>query len=289
MKPRMFVSSSVEGREIAHAVHHNLQDVAEVTVWDQDVVEPSSTVLDSLESHLDKTDFALFVFSPDDVVTVRGEENPAARNNVILELGIFTGRLGRKRCFTLVPDGGGMRIPSDLLGITCLKWETGRRDNSFTAAVGPACSEIRQAIRRLGSRADAPSLPAEPDEPAGDAEEPNSLEAIVESSEKDPAPEADQYRWLHTFVAGDHEGALRLLQERIDREEDEKERIDLEGWIGRIRYEKAPREGQAHLVNPARPSRTSPTPCVRATRKTKPYASWSAASPRSPTAPSCSS
>jgi len=131
----MFVGSSSEGLRLAYAVQQNLLNVAEVTVWSQGVFKPSSSVSESLAVYLD-SDFALFVFSPDDKIVSRGEENPAARDNVVFELGLFTGRLGQERCFILVPEGENLRIPTDLLGITLLKYEPKRSDGNLAAATG---------------------------------------------------------------------------------------------------------------------------------------------------------
>ena len=150
MKPKLFVASSVEGLDIAYAVQQNLQHDAEVTVWPQGVFELSKSSLESLATVLERSDFAAFVFTPDDVVTMRSRKVVAARDNVVFELGLFIGRLGRERCFILTPDGDDLHIASDLIGMTPGKYETGRSDNSMQAATGPACNEMRSAIRGLG-------------------------------------------------------------------------------------------------------------------------------------------
>ena len=72
-KPRLFIGSSVEGLNIAYAAQKNLMHDAEVTVWPQGVFALSKSALDSLISQLDNEDFALFVFSPDDLVLIRGD------------------------------------------------------------------------------------------------------------------------------------------------------------------------------------------------------------------------
>lgn len=130
MRPRLFIGSSREGLSIAYASQQNLRHDAEITVWDQGVFELSSTALDSLIKVLDKSDFGMFVFSPDDLLIIRGEENQAVRDNVVFELGLFIGHLGKDRCFILVPEGTDrLRIASDLIGITPATFETDRSQN----------------------------------------------------------------------------------------------------------------------------------------------------------------
>src|SRR5450759_5252398 len=112
MKPSLFIGSSVEGVRIAYAAQQNLRVGAEVTVWDQGVFQLSKTSLESLLAILDATDFGMFVFSPDDIVTIRGEESRAVRDNVLFELGLFVGRLGRERSFILIPENAtDLRFP----------------------------------------------------------------------------------------------------------------------------------------------------------------------------------
>ena len=57
--------------------------------------------------------------TPDDEGCARGERpSPRARQNVILELGYFIGRLGRDKVCAL--KKGDMEIPSDFMGVV---WE----------------------------------------------------------------------------------------------------------------------------------------------------------------------
>src|SRR5665213_2738323 len=152
MKPRVFIASSVEGISLAYAAQSNLQHDAECTVWDQGVFTPSAYPIDDIVAELCRSDFGIFVFSPDDAVTIRKEEKKAVRDNVVFELGLFMGYLSRERTFILQPRGvEDLRIPTDLTGIKSADFETGRQDQNDRAALGPACDEIRKVIKKLGS------------------------------------------------------------------------------------------------------------------------------------------
>lgn len=149
-KPRVFIGSSVEGLNVAYAVQQNLLHDAEVTVWDQGIFELSKTTIESLSKALQESDFAVFVFSPDDLIRIRSTPSAAVRDNVLFEFGLFIGKLGRDRVYFLMPMNGELHLPSDLLGITPGRYEEGRADGSMQAATGAACNQIRIQMRHLG-------------------------------------------------------------------------------------------------------------------------------------------
>jgi predicted nucleotide-binding protein len=156
-KPRLFVGSSVENLKIAYAVQENLDQDFEVTVWNQSVFELSMSTLEALVAKVRDFDAAVFIFSPDDVAHVRGEPKQVIRDNVIFELGLFIGRLGRERTFIIVPRGtDNLHMPSDLLGITVATYEAVRSDKNWNAALGPACNQIRKAVESA-SQIEAPT------------------------------------------------------------------------------------------------------------------------------------
>jgi predicted nucleotide-binding protein len=75
------------------------------------------TVLEKLESHGNAA-FAVILLTPDDVgntVKDQGNLQPRARQNVVLELGYFIAKLGRRRTCALVVQG--VEIPSDYSGV----------------------------------------------------------------------------------------------------------------------------------------------------------------------------
>jgi hypothetical protein len=143
----MFIASSVEGIEIAKSIQLNLQHSLLVELWNQEQFPPSESTLDSLLHAAGRFDFGMFVFSPDDRVTSRRQMKMAARDNVLFECGLFFGRLGRSRCFFLVPDSKNFKIASDLYGITPVKYSVSALGHQkLSANVGPACTTVERAI-----------------------------------------------------------------------------------------------------------------------------------------------
>jgi beta-phosphoglucomutase-like phosphatase (HAD superfamily) len=147
-RPRLFIGSSKESLYLANAAHSNLDEDAEVTIWNHGIFKLSSFNLENLLNELGNCDYGLFVFSPDDVAKIRGEKRRIVRDNVILELGLFLGRLGRKRSFILMPRGvKHFRIPTDLSGLVLAEYNHDRHDRNWRSALGPACEKIRELLQ----------------------------------------------------------------------------------------------------------------------------------------------
>jgi hypothetical protein len=150
-RPQVFVGSSSESRSLAYAIQQNLDEDADVTVWDQNVFRLTKSTLESLINRLERTDFAVFVFSPDDILRLRGKTVKAVRDNVIFELGLFMGRLGREHTSVVIPKGArSLHIPTDLLGISIGRFNANRADGNFRASLGPFCNEVRSELDKLG-------------------------------------------------------------------------------------------------------------------------------------------
>lgn len=160
-KPELFIGSSKESIDYARAVHQNLYRVAQVTPW-YTAFEANSYTMDALEEKLDLSDFGVFVFAADDVALHRGKYIFITRDNTIFEMGLFWGKLRRKRVFAIIPEKVEKRddlienqevkdfhILSDLQGLTILRYQTAVRDN-YQSAVDLACGEIAKAIEREG-------------------------------------------------------------------------------------------------------------------------------------------
>lgn len=181
MKPRLFIASSTERLELAYAAQENLEHDAEITVWTQGVFGLSRTAMASLIDQLEQSDFGLFVLAPDDLTIIRDKAQQTPRDNIVLELGLFIGRLGVERCFLVAPRGvDDLHLPTDLLGLTPAEFSPDRQDGNMVAALGPACNRVRRAIAKMGNVTAAQVLPlAEP--PIGDLmSDPNDCLSAIE-------------------------------------------------------------------------------------------------------------
>jgi hypothetical protein len=98
---------------------------------------------------LKTADVGVFVFSADDIVKIRGAEYAAVRDNVIFEFGLFVGHLGREKSLIVAPKGEDQRLPTDLLGLTVLRYDPSREDGNIDAALGPACNSIRHLLLNI--------------------------------------------------------------------------------------------------------------------------------------------
>jgi predicted nucleotide-binding protein len=150
-KIRVFVISSAEAlpvaRELEIAFAH---DPFLTVVWAHGVFRVTNYTLESLEDELDRSDFAIAIAHPDDKTTVRNEDWPTPRDNVVFELGFFMGRLGRKRAILMEPRlGTKLKLPSDLAGITTIRYNF-EEGSDAQVMMGPACHELRKHIMALG-------------------------------------------------------------------------------------------------------------------------------------------
>ncbi|MDA8446560.1 TIR domain-containing protein [Paracidovorax valerianellae] len=226
MKSRIFIGSSVEGLSIAYAIQQNLLHDAETTVWDQGVFELSGTTIASLTKTLSESDFGIFVFSPDDVVKIREKESPSVRDNVLFEMGLFIGRLGKDRVFFILPKGADIHIPSDLLGITPGLYDPNRSDGSMQAATGPVSHQIRLQIKTLGPLNAEKTAPSEPQE----------------SKEPDEKPT----QWIYDFLDKRYDIAIKKLKESVGTE-DGMSQDKTEAWIAYCEFKKNQTTGLSQI------------------------------------------
>ncbi|MGH3117733.1 MAG: nucleotide-binding protein, partial [Gaiellales bacterium] len=150
-RPETFIGSSSEGVIVANAVKANLASYTDCTVWHEDVFLPGQFYFEALEKALDRMDYAILVATPDDLLTKREVANFTMRDNVLLELGLFMAKLGRRRTYLMSPKDRPIHIPSDLLGVETVTYDL-PPDAEASAGVAPAlekaCATIEAAMRQ---------------------------------------------------------------------------------------------------------------------------------------------
>lgn len=151
-KTRVFIISSAESLPIAREIESAFEyDGFETKLWNEGVFKISNYTIQSLEDEVDRSDFCIAIAHPEDRTVSRGAEWPSARDNVIFELGLFMGRLGRERAILMESRDDKVKLPSDLTGLTtvCYRYIPGAEAESF---MGPACNAVRKHIVALGPR-----------------------------------------------------------------------------------------------------------------------------------------
>jgi hypothetical protein len=148
MKPRIFLGSSGQQEKLLNALTRGLRDIADVDPWTT-VFNPGVSTLERLVELTREVDFAAFVFAQDDW-TMRGASQDAAsgqaspRDNVVFEAGLFGGALGIRRTFILHAEGA--KLPSDLLGLTSIRYDP----DTTPAVVRQIVQKLRKAIEAEG-------------------------------------------------------------------------------------------------------------------------------------------
>lgn len=101
-----------------HSVARFLEKLGIPPVILQEQINRGMTVIEKFEDLAGRAGFAVVLMTPDDMGCPVGKEQQRGlrpRQNVVLELGYFVGRLGRNR--TIVLTKGELEMPSDVLGL----------------------------------------------------------------------------------------------------------------------------------------------------------------------------
>jgi predicted nucleotide-binding protein len=103
--------------EAKHSVARCIEKLGLEAIILQEQPDQGRTIIEKFETYAD-VDFAVVLLTPDDVGAAKRVQDslrPRARQNVILELGFFIGKLGRKHVCAL--HKGDVELPSDFSGI----------------------------------------------------------------------------------------------------------------------------------------------------------------------------
>lgn len=156
-RPKAFIGSSRERLPIAHALKDAIETCADATVWDEAEWDLGDSILDGLIEAAAQYDFAIFVFGQDDSAVIRNTDVQIVRDNVIFELGLFIGRIGRGRAVWLSPSGSeAPHKITDLEGIIHLSFDNPGPDRhgSLPESLSTATAKICKQVNRLGVRND---------------------------------------------------------------------------------------------------------------------------------------
>jgi hypothetical protein len=147
VKPRIFLGSSGKQAKLLRSIERGLADVADVEPWTT-TFNPGRSTLDRLVELSQEVDFAAFVFARDDWTTTDASESGQAspRDNVVFEAGLFGGSLGIRRTFIL--HANGSKLPSDLLGLTSVRYDPAAGAAELRAINEKLCKAIEAEGRR---------------------------------------------------------------------------------------------------------------------------------------------
>jgi hypothetical protein len=106
----------------------------------QEQTHRGRTIIEEIEYHSTTCSFAIILMTPDDLGgDPESKSLRRARQNVILELGWFMGRLGRENVILI--SQGDIELPSDVLGVLYL---------TFKTDVHEVAAEISKQLRDVG-------------------------------------------------------------------------------------------------------------------------------------------
>lgn len=129
--PIVFIASSGAARSDLDIIANTLRgSTIKCHRWtDPDIFKASDFTINSLLQQADEADFALILATPDDLIEKnsqfsgflrRRSAKKVARDNVLLEYGLFVGAIDRNR--VLVFEKNGVGLPTDLQGLTTLRY-----------------------------------------------------------------------------------------------------------------------------------------------------------------------
>src|SRR6266550_6767017 len=194
-KPRIFLGSSGKQEKLLQALTRGLEDVAHVEPWTTSF-NPGTTTLERLLELAHQVDFAAFVFARDDWTTPSLPASPvpesgqaSPRDNVVFEAGLFGGLLGMRRTFIL--QANGSKLPSDLLGLTCVRYDEALAATDITVV----SQKLREAIESAGRIARIEGLWWQYSLTERSQREPSAVSLLRISRDRDGALEVSGRSW----------------------------------------------------------------------------------------------
>ncbi|HTV67091.1 MAG TPA: TIR domain-containing protein [Rhizobiaceae bacterium] len=199
-KPRIFLGSSGIQKKMLQSLTRGLEDIAQVEPWTT-VFNAGTSTLHRLVELTHEVDFAAFIFARDDWTTASTKASPpegsgqaSPRDNVVFEAGLFGGVLGMRRTFIL--HAGGAKLPTDLLGLTCIRYN----DAASATEMRAINQKLRTAIEAEGRRAAIEGLWWQFSLTARSADEPSAVSLLRIGRDRDGALEVRGRAWREDGV-----------------------------------------------------------------------------------------
>src|SRR5688500_6442958 len=194
-KPRIFLGSSGKQEKLLQALTRGLEDVARVEPWTTSF-NPGIGTLERLLELAHEVDFAAFLFARDDWTAKSTSATPAAesgqaapRDNVVFEAGLFGGALGMRRTFIL--HAHGSKLPSDLLGLTSVRYDPAAGPSQVRAIN----QKLRKAIETEGRRGPVEGLWWQLSLTMRSEEEPSAVSLLRISRDRDGGLSVNGRAW----------------------------------------------------------------------------------------------
>jgi CAP12/Pycsar effector protein, TIR domain len=194
-KPRIFLGSSGQQAKLLQALTRGLEEVARVDPWTTSF-NLGTTTLERLLELTRQVDFAAFVFAQDDWTSTSpgtssqaGAGQASPRDNVVFEAGLFGGTLGMRRTFII--HANGAKLPTDLLGLTCVRYG----ETTTPAQIRAINEKLRQAIEDQGPVARIDGLWWQYSLTEHGAREPSVLSMLRISRDRAGVPEMNGRSW----------------------------------------------------------------------------------------------
>jgi predicted nucleotide-binding protein len=144
-KPRIFIGCSSEHLAAAEALQVLLAERTRPRIWRQGF-GLSQGYLEALVAEVKRTDYAVMLLAPDDILTRRNVVGTAPRDNVIFELGLFIGALGRDHVFMVRPSNIRLQLPSDLEGLVAATYDEPQDEDWMDTMGVPAARILRTVL-----------------------------------------------------------------------------------------------------------------------------------------------
>lgn len=151
---RIFVASSTEGVPIAT----ELASLLQTELGSSTAVEVSTnkftlgaTKIEALERIRNEADFAVLVMTLDDINISRLKNKSSPLDNLVFQLGLFIGALGRDRLIIARESEPELNLYSDILGVTALTYNSGS-PSQLSTSLQAECMKLAPQVKLRGLR-----------------------------------------------------------------------------------------------------------------------------------------